>query len=43
MMKTGMAFGILVFLERKQAEAISYYPDKIQLREDCDLEINWKE
>ena len=32
-----------VFLERKQAEAISYYPDKIQLREDWDLEINWKE
>ena len=32
-----------VFLERKQAEVISYYPDKIQLREDWDLEINWKE
>ena len=32
-----------VFLERKQAEAISYYPEKIQLREDWDLEINWKE
>lgn len=30
-------------LERKQAEAISYYPEKIQLREDWDLEVNWKE
>ena len=32
-----------VFLERKQAEAISYYPNKIQLREDWDLIVNWKE
>jgi len=30
-------------LERKQAEIISYYPDKIQLRENWDLEVNWKE
>ena len=32
-----------VFLERKQAEAISYYQEKIQLRENWDLEINWKD
>lgn len=30
-------------LGRKQAETISYYPDKIQLRENWDLEVNWKE
>ena len=32
-----------IFLERKQAETISYYPEKIQLREDWDLEVNWRE
>ena len=30
-------------LERKQAETISFYPGEIQLRENWDLEINWKE
>lgn len=29
--------------ERRQAEAIIYYPKEIQLRENWDLEINWKE
>ena len=30
-------------LERKQAEIISYYPDKVQLRENWNLEVTWKE
>ena len=30
-------------LRREQAEIISYYPDKIELRENWDLEVSWKE
>ena len=30
-------------INRRQAEVITYYPEKIQIRENWDLEINWKE
>ena len=35
-----MGFGSLI--ERRQAEDVIYYPEKIQLRENWDLEIIWK-
>ena len=30
-------------LNRRQAEVIKYYPNIINIRENWDLEINWKE
>lgn len=30
-------------INRMQAEVITYFPEKIQIRENWDLEINWKE
>ena len=29
------------FAEQKQAEKMSYYPEKITIRENWDLELDW--